>query len=308
MTIEFDRAAGSNPYNTDASFSHTVGEQGKNGILMIGVACQYELEVTAVTYAGDAATRISSNSPSTNVSSYLYYLLAPKRGENTVSVTWAGAQGNSVVAAASYFGVDQASPFGTEATTNGTSGASFSNPLTSAQYELCFDWAATAADDARAAVVVGSGQTERHNDVTGSGGASVSVGMSEIAGAPSVTMSYTNGSAGNDFAYIALPMKPAVAEISRAIHYFYDIYDPQGRILDARGRPVEPWRIRPNRWIKVTGIFTPTSKRYSTFTQDPEIAYIEEVEYSSRGGLRIKTSRGELTEVLLARAAGSKTL
>ena len=60
--------------------------------------------------------------------------------------------------------------------------------------------------------------------------------------------------------------------------------------------------------IKVTGIGLPTSKEYSSFVQDPSIAYIEEVTFSARGGLRIKTNRGEMTDVLLARAAGGKTL
>ncbi len=150
---------------------------------------------------------------------------------------------------------------------------------------------------------VGAGQTQRYNVAPVGRGA----GGSEEAGAATVTMSWGLSTA-DEWSIVAVPLKPAPTETSRAIKYFHDINDPGGRIIDDKGRHVQPWEMKPNNWIRVTGLFLPTSTKYTSFTKDPELAYIEEVSYSVRGGLRIKTNRGEMTEVLLARAAGGKTL
>jgi len=102
-----------------------------------------------------------------------------------------------------------------------------------------------------------------------------------------------------------VPLNAAVSGKSRAIEYFYDIYS--GVILDARGHPVSPWEVKANRWIKVTGVFPPTSTKYDSFGEDPEVAYIESVKVRRGGDLQIKTSKGDLGEVILARAAGGAT-
>lgn len=87
--------------------------------------------VTAVTYNGVAMTRIGykGNANGGGIAGYLYYLLAPATGSNTIAITATGATRIESYAA-SYTGVKQATPDATSTPTSATAATSIADTLT----------------------------------------------------------------------------------------------------------------------------------------------------------------------------------
>lgn len=256
--------------------------------------------VTAAEYGGEAMTPLLAQLGSSNSYIESYYMLNPTAGGNLEFSYDSSGSTNLTCLAAVFSGVDQVTPFSITKSDLMASG-DWDQTLVSAVNEMTYDivgdgWTGGVPD-----WTADVGQTEGAS----AGGGLAWGGQSYEAGAASVTMGWSG--TGGPGGYIAVSMRAASAGRSRAIKYFHDINDPGGRIYNDLGRVVPPWELKPNNWIRVTGLFLPTSTKYKSFTQDPELAYIEEVSFSARG-LRIKTNRGEMTEVLLARAAGGKTL
>jgi len=303
MAIVFDAASNDSGDSTDsATFAHTC--TGTNLLLTVGITSGFtHPNVTGVTYGGNVLTVLSSN-VQTDVDQSVWYMTNPPKGANDIVVTW-GANAWFAVGAVSYTGVSQSTPFGTGvvAKANDTDG---NVDVTSGTGEVVIDFYSTYHTSGHT-IADGAGQTERVNKTHGATSWDAGLGISEEAGAATVNMAWTHSAARDRINY-GIPLKPATAGKSRSVKYFHDINDPGGRIYNELGSVVSPWELKPNNWIRVTGLFLPTSTKYASFTQDPELAYIEEVSFSIRGGLRIKTNRGEMTEVLLARAAGGKTL
>lgn len=97
-------------------------------ILMVGISYKNtnDRTVTSVTYAGQTMTLVGDRSYTPSGSNYyarvyIYRLLAPATGNNTLSITWSGAlsQG-AVIGAVTYSGVDQTTPTGTFASATGS--------------------------------------------------------------------------------------------------------------------------------------------------------------------------------------------
>ena len=303
MTVVFDAAAENSGDTADTTtFSHTC--TGTNLLLVVGVTYGYEHpNITSVTYGGNVLTNLTTDVQE-QVDQSIWYMTNPPKGANDVSVGWSG-NAWFAIGSVSYTGVDQNTPFGTGASAKAAD-TDGNVDVTSGVGELVIDCYSTYHTSTHTIAAV-AGQTERINKTHGATTWDAGVGMSEKTGAATVNMAWTHDASRDRINY-GIPLKPASAGKARSIKYFHDIYDPDGRIFDDLGKVVLPWALKPNNWIKVTGLFAPSSVEYASFTQDPSLAYIEEVSFSARGGLRIKTNRGELTEVLLARAAGGKTL
>jgi len=120
--IAFDAATNTTSTNTNTnSFSHTC--TGSDRFLIVPCASLNNGTsdaITSVTYDGVAMTRLGSalQVPSANWIIYLYYLVNPASGSNTVTVTRNTSNGQTYGAAASYTGVDQTTPI--DASTNNT--------------------------------------------------------------------------------------------------------------------------------------------------------------------------------------------
>jgi hypothetical protein len=104
--IAFDNASnpgfsGSNP-NT---MSFTTGS-GSNRIMVCGFESNGGDDITAFTYNSVALTQINKQADSSGGMSFIYYLLNPASGSNTVSVTRSGS-GNSNLACVTYTGAAQ---------------------------------------------------------------------------------------------------------------------------------------------------------------------------------------------------------
>lgn len=303
MTIAYDNAT-FNSTATDASFSHTITGSADNPALLVFTLLQNGTQTLGtVSYAG-------TEMPQAGVADvgfcfvYAHYLTNPPVGANTVSVTQ--TQGSLRVIAASYTGVDPQNPIRSVFTDDGGGNATSITLTDALSGDLQVAAGGTREDTSGLGSITWSNsETERLEN--GDSGTGARIAVADLDPDTGTTMGFDDPN--DDYtALIGFALVPASAGKTRAIKYFYDINDPRGIIRDELGRVVPPWQVQANNWIRVSGIFLPTSKKYASFTQDPELAYIEEVQYSVRGGLRIKTSRGELTEVLFARAASGKTL
>ena len=306
MSIQFESLTEATRTSSDANISHTTAGVNRLLIACTLLSSNATTGITSMTYAGDAMTKFSTNDagPSTNTTQRfmeVWYHIAPALGSNDLNFTQ-DTNSAAYLAIHNYTGVNQTSPVSTDTTSSNLT-SNIQTNVTSAVDELVFDF--ISVFESGTSLAPEAGQTQRAFDDGAL--ANTTPATSEKQGDASVTMGWTTTGPEN-LTQIAFALKPAAAGIQRAVTYFHDVNDPAGRIYDDKGRIIQPWELKANNWIRVSGIFSPTSVRYASFTQDPELAFIEEVSYNTRSGLRIKTNRGELTDVLLARAAGGKTL
>jgi hypothetical protein len=129
-----------------------------------------------------------------------------------------------------------------------------------------------------------------------------------IQGSGSVDLGWEDPSTvdGPYIAAVLTPLSPGISD--KKIHYYFDVWDPLGQIRDAYGKAVQPWEIRTNTWIKITGLLNPGGKVFEDFYKNPELAYIEEVTIMENGLLRFKTSKSDLSNIVFARLARQRTL
>jgi len=299
MGIAFDTSHNADVgVDTDViSWSHTAGSI-TNGLLVIGVNFKPDATDATVTVGGEAATPWGYKA-AYNLKTMLFYYRQPVAGAQTVQVTFNANANRCYGGSVSFSGVDQITPV---RSTYGASGSStdVSVDVMSQANDMVVDM--IIADQSPTAAV-GPDQTLAWtlstNYLVG--------GMSYEDGAPSVTMSWTL-SGSQPWASVGGALIPWQISKTRGVRYYIDVNDPDLKILNAQGRPVPPWEILPDSWIKVSGIFLPTGKVYASYIQDPELAYIESASWTMGGGLSIKTDRGEFLDVMLARAAGRSTM
>ncbi|HMP74356.1 MAG TPA: hypothetical protein PKE55_13940 [Kiritimatiellia bacterium] len=117
------------------SFSYNSGVQGNSRVLMVGISYrnQNNQTVNTVTYGGQAMELVGTRARATTYGSttyhhtrvYIYRLVNPPTGANTLSVTWSGnlTQG-AVVGAVTFDGVSQTTPTGVFAGNDGHSATS----------------------------------------------------------------------------------------------------------------------------------------------------------------------------------------
>ena len=208
------------------TFAHTTGT-GSNRLMLVAVVVGASAStgnnagtVSSVTYGGTSLTQVGTVAePGTRVRSYLYRLLNPPFGSNSVVVTLAAAR--PVYAGVTTFtGVDQTTPLGTFVSTSagdvsgaGGGGTSASLSVSSAANELVFDVIAVDRETGdNVSPSAGAGQTARWTD---NSSGFVAGGSSTEAGASTVTMSW-NWVASNQYAIGAVAIKPATANPTAA--------------------------------------------------------------------------------------------
>lgn len=215
MAIAFD--AGSSLQAT-ASGSTTVFSwnhecTGLNRVLLVGVSVASSLSpptLTGINYISVPMTLLQESSTGGRYGA-LYYLVAPgAAGPQQIEITFSSAPGSSsriVGCAASYTGVDQTTPVGTSGLATGSATDPSIN-ITSAAGGLVVD-SITMKSSTTVTLTVGAGQTQRHNIKSGSDvNFSVFGGMSEEAGAGTVTMSWTKNETRN-WTIIGVPLQAA---------------------------------------------------------------------------------------------------
>ena len=297
MAIQFDsKAEGSASAGAGLTIPFTA-PSGENRVVLAYLGTEGRPVSCTATYGGLAMTEfvhIQSGTGASDAQLWGFYLVNPPVGANNLVFTLntAAQKTGSILC---YTGVDVLNPIGTPVTATQSSGTTPSVAVTSQADWLIVD-ALTVNNQT---MTVGAGQTQRVNLKPGWW----TIANSEEAGAGTVTMSWTLGGTAQA-CLVGVPLIPARLEQGRAISYFFDVWDPEQRVLDEWGARVEPWDILPDRWIAVMGWLLPTSRTYDTFVEDPRLAYIEAAEYDDASGqLAITASRGELSDVILARAS-----
>ena len=107
------------------SFAYDSGSTGANRALFVGISYFNDdgETVTSVTYGGQALTQVGTANQWTYARVYVYRLLNPPTGANTLTVNWnANVDRGAVVGAVTYANVNQATPTGTFAGSSGYSG------------------------------------------------------------------------------------------------------------------------------------------------------------------------------------------
>jgi hypothetical protein len=99
------------------NWSHTVGTNN-NRLLLVGVSIFATGSVTAITYGGIALTKLRSDDGGI-YRSELWYLIAPASGTASIAVTLSASL-TSIAGGASWWGVDQTTPFSNNAGGTGT--------------------------------------------------------------------------------------------------------------------------------------------------------------------------------------------
>lgn len=202
------------------TFSHTPGS-GTNRLTLVGIAVGNvgssgdPPTVTSVTLGGVALTLVGTQRSAgatggneANVRVYIYRLLdsqIPGSGGQTVSVTLSGAA-SVAIEAVTYTGVDQTTPLGTFASTNGTNPPVAFNS-SSATNELVFSLFAVDGSGSTNSVTVGAGQSTIFNSAVGVG---LAAAASTEPGAATVTTNYDDN-LNQDYAVGVVSIKPATA-------------------------------------------------------------------------------------------------
>ena len=186
---------GSNLENT-LTFVHNSGSGETDCVIFVGMASAVGLTVDTVTYAGQALSKISESSVSTERCE-IWMRLNPATGSNDVFLERVGSTMRFTAGAITLCGVDQGTPHRTPTQEFGGITTNVSHDVTSGTGEVVLGVIANAGS--ANGVTTGVGQTEQWNDQTTNATTSnnvVGVGSTE-PGASLVTIQYGQGASEN---------------------------------------------------------------------------------------------------------------
>jgi len=226
VAIAYVRSAGrASSAAPDAGGSFALDATGGNILLVVLASRHFTNTVSSITYAGQALTLKSGpiDQPDTGGQRgriWLYYLVNPPSGSNTLAYTLSSATYANACSAEIWSGVDTGDPFGTVATASGDPSPATVN-VTSSSVQTVVDAVGIFGGTT---IAVGGGQTSRDTRDGDDGGGNYSntrAGHSSEPGAGSVTMSWTfsDAHASAGWCIIGVPLKPGVAN-NRAVWVF----------------------------------------------------------------------------------------
>ena len=163
------------------SWSHTVGSNSNNLLIVDANSCDPLNSIASVTYGSQSLTRYTSiDNGLSATDEEMWYLVNPNSGTNTITVTLSGSDSTCIDGQGiSFSNVNQSIPLGTAATTDTTSNThSISNTATSTVNQLVLDsiWSGNGTSDG---YTPGSGQTELiSNPAYGAASTKLSTGSS----------------------------------------------------------------------------------------------------------------------------------
>ena len=266
-------------------------------------------EVTAVTYAGIAMTLKQEYSSGAGQIK-LWYLLGPPTGVNAVLCTNGAGQAQCGVSV-DYSGVDQLTPFGIvqglHASINNSGPAFLDEVLITEDGWMCVDGANNGRFNVAANnLVEGAGQTSL-NRQTFWGGANNSTALEvseEVSTGLTTTMSWTGMLNVDHWGQLAAPLRPHIPFSSRLIEYTFNVWDPLQRLIGRDGHAVNPNEVRADKWGKLLGFRSPSSKTYASIADGPDHWYISGVT-SDGETVRITPDEKQFADMILKRITRS---
>jgi len=195
-SIAFDVASSAgNTNQSSLSWSHTTTSSSANRLMLVGVGVWADTPqpVSSVTYNGVNLTFLGSDTASGGASLWLYGMVNPATGTNTVTVNFSAINGgNQMGIALTWTGIDQSHPWGTFASARANSTTPSVN-VTSASGETVVDVVVDTSVDGT--LTVDASQTERQRITEGAGRTAMS---SEAASGSPVTMSWAQNQGQGD--------------------------------------------------------------------------------------------------------------
>jgi hypothetical protein len=217
MAIAFDNAANTHSGANVASLTTAAWTiAGSDRILMGGIfsGAGTPVDPTSMKWGGSTGTDLTKRGATVDIGLFCklsqYSLVAPTAGSNTLYGSWGSNQDETAIGGPSYTGVDQTTPHGTQASATGSAtDPTATVDVTSASGELVVDVAAGQAFLGGIGMTAGASQVARVEiDDVGAAGVEC-FGMSEEAGAATVTMSWAMVGTTMDWGIIGIPLKPA---------------------------------------------------------------------------------------------------
>lgn len=211
MAIALDAVTSKNRVATTSSITWTHTCTGTNLILFVAVQLTGETTdaLTAITYNGVAMTLINNTgSISGSGFGYLYYLLNPATGANTVSVTKSNSVSGIEAVSASYTGVKQSGQPDSH-TTNTTPTSLTTSLSTISIADNCWGIAYNINNQWSTASLTATGTNTTRGTTAWSGALGDTNGVIHPAG--SVTMGWTGPSGTANWGEIIATFSPVVA-------------------------------------------------------------------------------------------------
>jgi hypothetical protein len=206
VAIAFQANNGGADGNDASPTCSSVNASGADRFSLIGIYANGDETISAISRGGQNPTlirRYNLGSGSSNTL-WLYGLVAPNTGVQTISVT-KSASSLWAIAESVYTGVDQATPYGTEAVAENSSATPITVDVSAAVGQMVVDVTIAASNT----VTVGAGQTERLNFDGGGDLGYRRFCMSEEDGAATVTMSWAPSGPSGRSGIIAVPLNAA---------------------------------------------------------------------------------------------------
>ena len=199
VSSAFQTACPTPPCNTTVSWTHT--PVGTPSLVVVALSIGKDVGVTTATYGGTALTLIREDVGIQDGNTFLYRLISPPTGAQTVSLT-IDSDEDIEGAAVTVTGSDTTTPISNSAGASGVDPTDPSVTVTSAAGELVID---VIGGKIAFVFTAGADQTKRWEENQ------VGAGSTE-AGAASVTMSWTvTTGVGDGWVISAVSIKPAAA-------------------------------------------------------------------------------------------------
>lgn len=311
MAIFFDAASSANTAGAaplTLTWAHTVTAAGTGRILLVGVSIKVTAgqTVTGITFDGIALTKLEDRVSGTpDIRAELWYLKSPSTGAHDIIVT-VSAIVRFCAGGQSFTGVDQIDTFGTVAEADGFNMLATVNVVSSTEQVVVDVCAKHNTRDYP--IAVGANQTQRYQNANTHGVATnnaIVCGSTE-PGAGAVVMSWSWALFNQEWAIIAVPIKPASPLRSRLTKYHTNSNDPKKRILDVIGRNVPPEQTEVGAWMRSEGPYSITPKKHISLIEEPSIAFIESLHYGARGDrLSMESVTETQLESLFSRLGGN---
>lgn len=268
---------GPRQFNAGRTRAH-ITDVGDNRVLLVWVFTGGSTghDVTAISYGGVnilANVLIDRLNPAGgDARTHCFYMIAPPAGPANVVYTLTGNCMNACSAQA-WVGVDPEDAFGVPITDIGNTNL-ITVTVGSAANEVvvdggCFDGGGALV------ITLGAGQTQlaRENSAAG---ADLGYGSSYEVGAAANVMTW-GLAAVRQWATGAVALRPFIPFASRLYEYEFNVWDPLQRLIGRDGHEVAPNEVRADKWGKLLGFRSPSSKVYASLADSPDAFYISGV-------------------------------